>query len=50
MVGKEQEWRENDLKARINSVEEQCGMLGRRIMELETDNEKLAKLNVNRYF
>ena len=44
MVGKDQEWIDIDLKARIRAAEEQCGILSRRIMELRAENEKLAKL------
>jgi len=37
------------MKAQIRSTEEQCGMLSRRIMELETENEKLTKFKNVRF-
>ena len=44
IVGKDEDWKDNDLKARIKAVEEQCGLMSRRIMELETENENLANV------
>ena len=46
--GNTEEVKINDLKARIRMEEDQAGMLSRRIMELQTENENLiALLNNN---